>query len=119
MTTSSPSVPPSFDPALHLHSDILDLPSESFSDDLEALNIQRIEQTRDKVVIQHRAWNLSDVFRSDDDIRPGKLVVQIRLELVYTNWQTLQPKPNLNSFNTSYPLRLLVYYHYYLPLLPR
>ncbi|CAP79538.1 hypothetical protein DTO013E5_9686 [Penicillium roqueforti] len=70
MTTSSPSVPPSFDPALHLHSDILDLPSESFSDDLEALNIQRIEQTRDKVVIQHRAWNLSDVFRSDDDIRP-------------------------------------------------
>lgn len=75
MTASSqpPSVPPSFDPAidLHSHEPAAHPPSESFSDDLEALNLHRLEKTRNKVVIQHRAWNLSDVFRSDDDIAPG------------------------------------------------
>ncbi|KAJ5665409.1 Chromosome transmission fidelity protein 18 [Penicillium maclennaniae] len=74
MIPSSPNILSSFDPALHLHSEDLDnapnLPSESFSDDLDAIHFQRREQTRNKVVIQHRAWNLSDVFRSDDDIRP-------------------------------------------------
>lgn len=73
MTTSSPAVPSSFDPAIHLHSEdpAIDLPSESFSDELEALNLQRLEKTRNKVVIQHRAWDLSDVFRSDEDIAPS------------------------------------------------
>jgi chromosome transmission fidelity protein 18 len=33
----------------------------------------RLNKTRNKVVIQHRAWNLSDVFRSDEDVRPGTL----------------------------------------------
>ncbi|KAJ5833244.1 hypothetical protein N7474_001555 [Penicillium riverlandense] len=72
MIPSSPSFPSSFDPALHLHSqdDIAPHPpSESFADDLEVLNLQRLEHKRD--VIQHRAWDLADVFRSDDDIRPG------------------------------------------------
>lgn len=79
MTTSPPSAfPSSFDPAIHLLSEEdpdLDLnhqlPSESFSDDIEALQLMREENIRNKVVIQHRAWNLSDVFRSDEDIRPG------------------------------------------------
>ncbi|KAJ5785771.1 uncharacterized protein N7503_010983 [Penicillium pulvis] len=63
----------SFDPALQLHSEdpiAINPPSESFSDDIEAIHQHRVEQTRNKVVIQHRSWNLSDVFRSDDDIRP-------------------------------------------------
>lgn len=75
MIPSSPNFLSSFDPALHLHSEEPATalpPSESFSDDLEAIHLQRLEQTRNKVVIQHRAWNLSDVFRSDDDIRPGQ-----------------------------------------------
>ncbi len=72
MTNSSPFNLPSFDPALLLHSqDPQDIPSESFSDELEALNFVRQEKTRNQVVIQHRAWNLSDVFRSDEDVRPG------------------------------------------------
>ncbi|KAL2014510.1 hypothetical protein VTN00DRAFT_2035 [Thermoascus crustaceus] len=74
--SSPPSLPSSFDPAIHLHSEPPDnaLPtnhlSESFSDDLEALHLHRLEQTRKGIVVQHRAWNLSDVFRSDDDITP-------------------------------------------------
>lgn len=75
MTISSPSVPPSsFDPAIHLHSEQDPEPpllSESSSDEIEALQWVREENIRNKVVIQHRAWNLSDVFRSDEDIRPG------------------------------------------------
>ncbi|KAL4974248.1 hypothetical protein BDW66DRAFT_140377 [Aspergillus desertorum] len=70
MTESSPKIYSSSDPALLLHSQDPDLPSESFSDELEALNAVRLEKTRDKVVIRHRAWNLSDVFRSDEDVRP-------------------------------------------------
>ncbi|KAJ5518753.1 ATPase AAA-type core [Penicillium expansum] len=73
MLPSSPSFLSSFDPALHLHSegpDNINPPSESFSDDLEAIHLHRREQTRNRVVIQHRAWDLSDVFRSEDDIRP-------------------------------------------------
>ncbi|GFF32649.1 chromosome transmission fidelity protein 18 [Aspergillus lentulus] len=70
MTTSPPLIPPSFDPAIHLHSEEQNPLSETFSDDLEALNLHRLENIRNKVVIQHRAWNLSDVFRSDEDVRP-------------------------------------------------
>ncbi|KAL1869245.1 Chromosome transmission fidelity protein 18 [Paecilomyces lecythidis] len=74
--SSSPSLPSSFDPALHLHSELPDLdpsnqcPSETFDDDIEALHLQRQENLRKGNIIQHRAWNLSDVFRSDDDLRP-------------------------------------------------
>lgn len=86
MNTSSPpsSVPPSFDPAIHLHSQdpAIGPPSESFSDELEALHLQRLEKTRNKVVIQHRAWNLSDVFRSDEDRAPG-MESRIRLIMLF------------------------------------
>jgi len=90
MTTSPPTAPPSsFDPALHLHSeeDFPDqqLTSESFSDDIEALQLVREDNIRNKVVIQHRAWNLSDVFLSDEDIRPGiyasRRVVSVQVDL--------------------------------------
>ncbi|CAG7967626.1 unnamed protein product [Penicillium salamii] len=74
MLPSSPSFLSSFDPALHLHSEGIESTnhpqSESFSDDLEAIDLHRLEQTRNRVVIQHRAWDISDVFRSEDDIRP-------------------------------------------------
>ncbi|KXG50260.1 ATPase, AAA-type, core [Penicillium griseofulvum] len=73
MLPSSPSFLSSFDPAIHLHSEGFgnqNPPSESFSDDIEAIHFDRREQTRNRVVIQHRAWDLSDVFRSEDDIRP-------------------------------------------------
>jgi hypothetical protein len=74
MTGSSPFALPSFDPALHLHSEDLREPSsQNFEDELEALHQARLNKTRNKVVIQHRAWNLSDVFRSDEDVRPGTL----------------------------------------------
>ncbi|KAL4905187.1 hypothetical protein BDW74DRAFT_185257 [Aspergillus multicolor] len=69
MTESSPLNLSSFDPAILLHSEDPDLPSQSFSDEFEALNAVREEKTRNKVVIQHRAWNLSDIFRSDEDVR--------------------------------------------------
>lgn len=80
---TSPSLPSSFDPAIHLHSeihepDIADTRphSDIFSDEVEAYDLQRLETRREltkkRVVIQHRTWHLSDVFRSDDDCQPGK-----------------------------------------------
>lgn len=76
MIPSSPNFLSSFDPALHLHSEEpeqpFNPPSESFSEDIEAIHDHRRELTRNKVVIQHRAWNLSDVFRSEDDLRLGR-----------------------------------------------
>ena len=78
MATDFPSS--EFDPALYLHSEPPEslLQSEpeldSFADDIEALQQRRLETAeenrRNGVVIQHRSWNLSDVFRSDDDIQP-------------------------------------------------
>lgn len=71
-----------FDPALYLHSeisnsDLLSGPDAvSFSDDLEALQHKHLkiaeENRRNGVVIQHRSWNLSDVFRSEDDYQPSE-----------------------------------------------
>ncbi|KAL5340345.1 hypothetical protein BJX70DRAFT_124322 [Aspergillus crustosus] len=98
MTNSSPLNLPSFDPAILLHSeDLRDLPSESFSDELEALNLARLEKTRNKVVIQHRAWNLSDVFRSDEDVRPDtptRPPKGSRLRNVYSPLREQQPFPS-------------------------
>lgn len=80
MIPSSPNFLSSFDPALQLHSELNDTalpPSESFSDDIEAIHLHRREQTQNRVVIQHRAWDLSDVFRSEDETNPGlKSLVQ-------------------------------------------
>ena len=69
------------DPAIHLHSEaaqVIDghVPVVADSDaiatdDAEALYLQRAEviaaKTKQGIVIQHRAWNVSDVFRSDED----------------------------------------------------
>lgn len=70
-------LPSSFDPAIYLHSepDLVHLPSCGTSDDFEALNIEREEsiaaKNRGKVVIQHRAWAVADVFRSEEDYQAG------------------------------------------------
>lgn len=74
---SSPSLPSSFDPAIHLCEANGAVPfSDSHSSELEAFNLQQLETIREKtkkgIVIQHRAWNLSEIFRSDEDIQPGK-----------------------------------------------
>ncbi|KAI9737816.1 MAG: hypothetical protein M1834_009185 [Cirrosporium novae-zelandiae] len=78
MNTSSPLLPfpSSFDPAICLHSDSdINQPSTRItppsSDDLEALHIVQAETTKDRnrkgIVIQHRAWKIEEVFRSDED----------------------------------------------------
>ncbi|KAF2472798.1 chromosome transmission fidelity protein 18 [Lindgomyces ingoldianus] len=75
MSTYSPQLPTSFDPAIHLHSEFecsQDAPlSLSVSDDLEALqqciDNDKIEKNKQGIVIQHRAWNTAEVFRSEED----------------------------------------------------
>ncbi|KAF2456154.1 hypothetical protein BDY21DRAFT_380230 [Lineolata rhizophorae] len=79
---SSPSQSPStFDPAVHLYSELsvpgsLDalqgsaFPVSSHSDELKAIVQHRRDETAAKtragVVVQHRAWDVRDVFRSDN-----------------------------------------------------
>ncbi|KAF2108859.1 hypothetical protein BDV96DRAFT_503772 [Lophiotrema nucula] len=77
MTDYSPDIPTSFDPAIYLHSELEflhDAPtpaSFSHSDELEALQHcvakDQAEKSRAGVVIQHRAWNTADAFRSEED----------------------------------------------------
>jgi chromosome transmission fidelity protein 18 len=81
MSSYSPGTPSSFDPAL-LYSEI-ELqqlqqnapPSTSFSDDIEALQQCITEDTVKKnsegVVIQYRAWNLTEIFRSEGEAALG------------------------------------------------
>ena len=49
----------------------------SFSDDVEAQEVQQRDLTAEKnrlgVVIQHRSWSLLESFRSDDDRAFGML----------------------------------------------
>jgi chromosome transmission fidelity protein 18 len=79
-SASSPSLPSVFDPALEDHWEELVnpviLPSSTNSDDFEALHLVRQESTAAKnkegVVIQHRAWPLAEVFRSEADRVDGK-----------------------------------------------
>jgi len=62
----------SFDPAVHLHSEPSEvaLPQAGYADDVEALNVvqqeHRINDGKKGVVIQHRTWNLHEVFQSED-----------------------------------------------------
>ena len=68
-------IPPelaSFDPAIFLHSEPAEeAPAESFSDDIIALQAQieesTAQKTREGIVIQHRAWQTNEVFRSEED----------------------------------------------------
>ncbi|KAJ6004734.1 Chromosome transmission fidelity protein 18 [Penicillium herquei] len=104
MIPSSPNLLPSFDPALHLHSEdshqIIQPPSESFSDEIEAIHLNRQEQTRNKVVIQHRAWNLSDVFRSDEDINPD---TPTKASVATSQANAVTPRRNIAFFPSSPP----------------
>jgi hypothetical protein len=78
MSNYSPGLPASFDPAL-LCSELeflLDAPkSLSHSDDFEAFQQCIAEELSKKntkgVVIQHRAWKLADVFRSEGEAFTG------------------------------------------------
>lgn len=61
----------SFDPAIHLHSEAPEVASAHpvYSDDIEALNITaqelRAKNQKAGVVIQHRAWQIPEIFRSE------------------------------------------------------
>src|SRR5271156_4618190 len=76
--SSPPPLLPFFDPAVDLHSDQPDKPilppSESNSDDLEALHVQQQEITRAKteagVVIQHRLHQYNEPLHSDEIFNP-------------------------------------------------
>ncbi|RDW91996.1 ATPase-1 [Coleophoma crateriformis] len=75
-TSSSPLLPVTSDPALYedweseLRSPVI-LPSTTNSDDFDALHQVYaeaiLERNKEGIVIQHRAWNLSDAFRSEAD----------------------------------------------------
>lgn len=75
--SSSPSLLSSFDPVIELHSDPSLTHGSSYdeSDDLEGLQLQQEEvnasKTEEGVVIQHRAWKVPEVFRSDEDYPIG------------------------------------------------
>jgi chromosome transmission fidelity protein 18 len=65
--------------ALLLHSEPInpqDPPSESYSDDIRAIDAlkeeDQVQKTRNGVVIQHRSWKLLDVFRSDENYAVGQ-----------------------------------------------
>ncbi|KAJ8119032.1 hypothetical protein OPT61_g88 [Boeremia exigua] len=74
MSSYSAQLPTSFDPAL-LYSDFngsWDAPQPiSHSDELEALQAciaeDRAKKSREGIVIEHRAWNLVDIFRSESE----------------------------------------------------
>ncbi|KAH7084347.1 hypothetical protein FB567DRAFT_528833 [Paraphoma chrysanthemicola] len=74
MSSYSTGIPSSFDPALLFseHEFLQDTPpSLSFSDDIAALEHciteDKAKKTSKGIVIQHRAWNLTEVFRSEGD----------------------------------------------------
>lgn len=78
MSSYSAGIPSSFDPALLFseYDQAQNVPnSPSHSDDLAALQAciaeDRTKKNKDGVVIQHRAWNLADIFRSEGEIHSG------------------------------------------------
>jgi chromosome transmission fidelity protein 18 len=85
MSSYSPGIPTSFDPAL-LNSELEflhDAPASlSYSDDFDALQQCITEDTIRKnsagVVIQHRAWNVADIFRSEGEASIGTASVNTR-----------------------------------------
>jgi chromosome transmission fidelity protein 18 len=86
-STSSPILPLTSDPALHDWDEELDpivFPSSANSDDLEALHLVQQETIARKnkagEVIQHRAWQLGETFRSEADHFEGALIY-IRISL--------------------------------------
>lgn len=82
MNRYSTGIPSSFDPALLCseYDHLQNVPdSLSHSDDLEALRTciseDRTRKNNEGVVIQYRAWNLGDVFKSEGEICFGTLCV--------------------------------------------
>ena len=65
----------SFDPAIHLHSEVHDESNVPDSADLLELNrhLDQVKEQKTKhgVVIQHRAWKVQQAFRSEEDYPIG------------------------------------------------
>ena len=83
MSNYSPGIPTSFDPALlYSEHEFLDdaPPSLSHSDELDAIEQTIAEQRAQKnsagIVIQHRAWNTLEAFRSEEDYTIGTAAVR-------------------------------------------
>lgn len=85
MSSYSPGIPTSFDPAL-LNSELEFLhdapPSCSYSDQIDAVQQcivdERAKKNREGIVIQHRAWKIADVFRSEGEDSFGKSSLTMR-----------------------------------------
>jgi chromosome transmission fidelity protein 18 len=85
MSSYSPGIPSSFDPAF-LYSELEHFqeapPSVSFSDDFEALQQciteDKAKKTNEGIVIQHRAWNITEIFRSEGEAPSGTASVKSR-----------------------------------------
>lgn len=104
-------LPSSFDPALHLHSggSLIDA---SHSDDIEILNVYNHETNKAKttagIVIQHRAWKLPEVFRSQDD--PANCIKSPLLERLSSSRRAelqASPAPLLHSSPPSFDMPYL------------
>ncbi|KAF1850600.1 chromosome transmission fidelity protein 18 [Cucurbitaria berberidis CBS 394.84] len=73
MSSYSPGIPTSFDPALLSEFEILhDAPASlSYSDEIDAIQQcvteEKAKKNRAGVVIQHRAWKITDIFRSEGE----------------------------------------------------
>lgn len=88
MSSYSPDIPTSFDPALFLsefdHPQDVP-PSTSLSDDFDALQQciteDKAKKTNEGVVIQHRAWKIAEVFRSEGEGLLGTASVTLRRTL--------------------------------------
>lgn len=84
-------MPSSFDPTLEdhweEHVNPVILPSSTNSDDFEALHLVHQETTAAKnkegVVIQHRAWHLEEIFRSEEDHIDGNTIQNFMQSDVY------------------------------------
>jgi chromosome transmission fidelity protein 18 len=87
MSSYSSGIPTSFDPAL-LYSELEYLddapPSLSHSDEIDAIQQTAAEDRAQKnsagVVIQHRAWNTLDAFRSEEEYTIGTTGLGIILQ---------------------------------------
>jgi chromosome transmission fidelity protein 18 len=104
-SASSPSLPFTSDPALYedweeeVRIAPVVLPSSStYSDDLEALHLVQEEtiarKNKEGVVIQHRAWPLAEVFRSEADHIEGATFHQpFKNHIKQTSSNTLTAAP--------------------------
>ena len=83
MSSYSPGIPTSFDPALLLpeHEFLHNAPASlSHSDELEALQLcideNVAKKTKQGIVIQHRAWTIAETFRSEGEISIGTAYIR-------------------------------------------